>query len=101
MNYKGENGRSALHMASARGQADLVEFFVDQPDCNLDLFDSNGMTALMLGVQSKNMKTVVTLINGCANPFLHNRERKSALDLTTAEPRPYNTLMATLIESSI
>ena len=101
VNHRGAGQKTALHEACERGQVTLIEFLIDQPQCNLDHFDSEGNTPLMCAVRSGQAQAVLTLLNACANPFLVNAQEESALDIAEVIGGNSQIIIETLIEEAI
>jgi hypothetical protein len=101
VNHRGKDKMTPLHEVCTRGQVSLVEFLIDQPMCDLNLFDSEGNTPLMCAVRSGNAQCVLKLLNACANPFLVDAKDMSALDIAETIGGNAHIIIETLIEEAI
>ena len=78
LNYASKNG-TALMACVMKNEFQLVdELFLKK--VNPDLTDSNGITALMLAVQFKNVEMVKKLVNAGANKGLKCKQNKTAFE---------------------
>ena len=69
-----EEGQSCLLIFSARGYDQLIKLFVEnKANCNLITSQTSGSwSPLMYGCLYGNVKVVIELLKGLANPFLEN-----------------------------
>lgn len=78
LNYVSKNG-TALMACVMKNEFQLVdELFLKK--VNLDLTDANGITALMLAVQFKNVEMVKKLVNAGANKGIKCNQNKTAFE---------------------
>ncbi len=78
LNYISKNG-TALMACVMKNEFQLVnELFLK--NVNLDLTDANGITALMLAVQFKNVEMVRKLVTAGANKVLKSKQEKTAFE---------------------
>ena len=78
VDYISKNG-TALMACVMKNEFQLVdELFLKK--VNLDLADANGITALMLAVQFKNVEMVKKLVNAGANKGLKCKQNKTAFE---------------------
>lgn len=78
LNYISNNG-TALMACVFKSEFLLVDELIKK-SVNLDLTDGNGITALMLAVQFKNVEMVKKLLNAGANKQLKCKQNKTAFE---------------------
>lgn len=78
LNYVSKNG-TALMACVMKNQFQLVDELFDK-SVNLDLTDANGITALMLAVQFKNVEMVKKLVKAGANKEIKCTQNKTAFE---------------------
>lgn len=78
LNYVSKNG-TALMACVMKNQFQLVDQLFDK-SVNLDLTDGNGITALMLAVQFKNVEMVKKLVKAGANKEIKCKQNKTAFE---------------------
>nr|XP_020135700.1 ankyrin repeat domain-containing protein 26-like isoform X8 [Microcebus murinus] len=78
LNDRDWKSRTALHLACATGQAEVVRFLVNSK-CRLNLFDSKKRTALMKAVQCQEEECVTVLLEGGAKPNIQDVYGNTAL----------------------
>lgn len=78
LNYVSKNG-TALMACVMKNQFQLVDELFNK-NVNLDLTDANGITALMLAVQFKNVEMVKKLVSAGANKELKCKQDKTAFE---------------------
>jgi ankyrin repeat protein len=78
VNFVSKSG-TALMACVVKGQFEMVDALLLK-GANVDLVDDNGVTALMLAVQFKNVAIVTLLLEYKANKLLLNKEGKSAFE---------------------
>lgn len=78
LNYNSKNG-TALMACVVKGAYQLADELISKK-ANLDLTDGNGMTALMLAVQFKNVEMVKKLVAAGANKTLKCKQEKTAFE---------------------
>ena len=78
LNYVSKNG-TALMACVMKNQFQLVDELFNK-SVNLDLTDTNGITALMLAVQFKNVEMVKKLAKAGANKGLKCKQNKTAFE---------------------
>lgn len=78
LNYNSKNG-TALMACVFKGEFQLVDELIKK-QANLDLTDGNGITALMLSVQFKNVEMVRKLVVAGANKTLKSKQDKTAFE---------------------
>ena len=78
LNYVSDNG-TCLMACVFKSEFQLVDELIKK-SVNLDLTDVNGITALMLGVQFKNVEMVKKLVNAGANKALKSKQEKTAFE---------------------
>lgn len=78
LNYVSPNG-TVLMACVFKNEHKLVDKIVEQK-ANLDLTDANGLTALMLAVQIKNVEMVERLIKAKASKEIKCKQNKTAFE---------------------
>ena len=78
LNYNSKNG-TALMACVVKGEYQLADELISKK-ANLDLTDGNGITALMLAVQFKNIEMVKKLVAAGANKSLKCKQEKTAFE---------------------
>jgi ankyrin repeat protein len=78
LNYNSKNG-TALMACVVKSEFQLVDELIVKK-ANLDLSDANGITALMLAVQFKNIEMVKKLVAAGANKSLRCKQDKTAFE---------------------
>ena len=78
LNYVSKNG-TALMACVFKGELQLVDEMLKK-NVNLDLTDENGITALILAVQIKNVEMVKKLLSANANKELKCKQNKTAFE---------------------
>lgn len=78
LNYVSKNG-TALMACVMKNQFQLVDELFNK-SVNLDLTDTNGITALILAVQFKNVEMVKKLVKAGANKEIKCKQNKTAFE---------------------
>lgn len=78
LNYVSDNG-TALMACVFKSEFELADELIKNK-ANLDLTDANGISALMLAVQIKNVEMVKKLVNAGANKALKCKQNKTAFE---------------------
>lgn len=78
INYVSDNG-TALMASVVKGNKDLVELLI-KSGANLNLTDTNGLTALIYAVQFKNIEMLKLLLEHHADKSLVDKNGKTAFE---------------------
>lgn len=85
VNFKNENGSTALMLAAYNGHTSIVEYLIKK-GANVNVLDVNNRTALMYASSGPFVKTVTSLLNNGADvDLVDNVEKFSALMFAAAE----------------
>mmetsp|Transcript_2957 Transcript_2957/g.6851 ORF Transcript_2957/g.6851 Transcript_2957/m.6851 type:complete len:980 (-) Transcript_2957:204-3143(-) len=76
-----EDGRSALHVAAAKGHKEILSLLLSQPSIRLDPLDSRGRTPLHLASRLRKVEAARVLLRKGADPDALTREGQNAKDL--------------------
>ena len=100
INEVDEGGNTALHLAAAMNDSDLITFFViKKADIDLKNFDSK--TPLHIAIESGSFDAAQTLVSFGANIFARNGEGKTAIDLGFEKDANYYDIFITTKTSEI
>jgi ankyrin repeat protein len=70
---------TALHLAAASGNINHINLLISQ-GANLEARDSRGRTPLLRAIESNNIPAVLHLLRIGANPFIRDRDNRTAQD---------------------
>lgn len=79
VNALNEKHETPLMVALIKGQNEFVRIIANDPRCNLDLYNSDGMSALSLAVKHKNIEALKILIEAGALVDQPNQDGKTPL----------------------
>ena len=80
VNRKVENGCTPLHRAAGKGHTDTVKLLLDR-GANIEKKDNYGDTPIHLAARQGNTDTVKLLLERGADPYITNREGRTASDV--------------------
>ena len=80
VNRMDEHGRSPIHLASWHGHTDTVELLLDR-GANIEEKDNDGDTPIYRAAEGGHTDTVKLLLDRGADPYITNKEEKTARDL--------------------
>ena len=84
---QGAEGRTALHAAALRGEADVAKVLIER-GARLNQADRNGNSPLHLATARGNPFMLDALVKAGADPKARNREGKTSFDLAMQSARP-------------
>lgn len=95
-----ESGNTALHLAAAMNDSDLITFFlIKKADIDLKNYDSK--TPLHIAIESGSFDAAQTLVSFGANIFARNGEGKTAIDMGFEKDVSYYDIFITTKTSEI
>lgn len=95
INKKDVDGNTAVFFAA--GEKERLEMLLDK-GADINYLNNKGETALMQAAKINSLWKTETLLKAGANPFIKNRNGKTAFDLATEKE---NTYIAEIIEECI
>ena len=72
VNLTDQNGRTALHFATGKGQPKHVQVLLNTPGIDRNARTNGGNSPLMNAVGSGDIKSTIHCLNAGCNPFLEN-----------------------------
>ncbi len=94
INEVDENGNTALHLAAAMNDADLVTFFAIKR-ANLDIKNLDGKAPLHVAIESDSFEATDAFVKAGANIFIRNADGKTAMDLALQKDSSYYDIFIT------